>query len=279
MRKKDERAEDAGPQVREGQEDCMTEPTVCAVMLTRDRPALARRAVECFRAQTYERKCLVIYDSGEDPLGSPSGAHIYCRGERDGKTVGALRNEAASWAISWSVEGIWTGIHPDIICHWDDDDWSQPNRIAEQVALMEATGADVVGYTEMLFWREPPCLCAEITQSCPRHENDDSGEAWLYTGSILGTSLMYRRSVWQRFPFPDTSYGEDTDWLKQVAHAKVKIVVDSTMNLMRGADPRMIARIHAGNTSKAYEPKAMQDAPHHWSRVPEWDQHCREVME
>ncbi len=31
----------------------MNEPTVCAMMLTADRPELAKRAVECFRAQTY----------------------------------------------------------------------------------------------------------------------------------------------------------------------------------------------------------------------------------
>ena len=44
----------------------------------------------------------------------------------------------------------------DILIHWDDDDYSHPNRIAEQVALLKSSGADVVGFSEMLSWRETP---------------------------------------------------------------------------------------------------------------------------
>ena len=44
---------------------------------------------------------------------------------------------------------------PEILIHWDDDDYSHPNRIAEQVALLQSSGADAtVGFREMLFWRE-----------------------------------------------------------------------------------------------------------------------------
>ena len=41
----------------------------------------------------------------------------------------------------------------DILVHLDDDDYSHPNRIAEQVVLLQSSGADCVGYREMLFWQ------------------------------------------------------------------------------------------------------------------------------
>ena len=46
----------------------MSNPSVCAVMLTADRPELTRQAVECFRRQTYDPICrtLLIFDSGND---------------------------------------------------------------------------------------------------------------------------------------------------------------------------------------------------------------------
>jgi hypothetical protein len=46
----------------------MSEPTVCCIMLTKDRPALAARAVRCFRQQTYERKRLLIVNSEPHPI-------------------------------------------------------------------------------------------------------------------------------------------------------------------------------------------------------------------
>lgn len=44
----------------------VVDPTVCAILLTCDRPELAAKAVECFRKQTYGNKTLLIWDSGGD---------------------------------------------------------------------------------------------------------------------------------------------------------------------------------------------------------------------
>ena len=46
--------------------------------------------------------------------------------------------------------------------------------------------------------------------------------------------------------------------------------------------PRMIARIHGGNTSTAYDPALMRASEMQgsgWRRVPEWDSYCRGLME
>jgi len=52
------------------------QPTVVAVCLTADRPAMTRQAVESFRAQTYpaDKRMLLIFDSGDDPQWYKGGA-------------------------------------------------------------------------------------------------------------------------------------------------------------------------------------------------------------
>lgn len=274
----------------------MNQPTVCAIMLTADRLELAKRAVECFRAQTYQNKRLLVWDTGELNIdfdntedGDGSIAHIPAQAYRDPKpTIGALRNEAL---------GLWNE-YP-IICHWDDDDWSHPNRIAEQVALLEASRADAVGYNEMLFWRK---------QETPSEEPDIfvRDQAWLFTGpTILGTSLCYWRSAWEKRPFPAKSYGEDTEWLRGVKSKGITSIkyLSTTKEVEHSANcdcgtcgpghravriasgiftPRMVARIHKGNTghqSGTYSPKKMLDHPRQWKRVPEWDSYCKGVCE
>jgi glycosyltransferase involved in cell wall biosynthesis len=238
-----------------------TNPSVVAILLTADRPEMTRRAVECFRAQTYENKRLIIIDTGQ----SRNDGHVYIgrAGQKDrerllwnpsaGETIGELRN----MAIRQSQRAV------DICVHWDSDDWSHPNRIAEQVALLQSSGADVVGYREMLFW------------------NDVSRETWLYSNPdpryCLGTSLCYWRKTWERKPFEATSQGEDARFCAGLNCVGGLTFAGVYANGRCTLEPRMIARIHAGNTSTGYTPENMRRAE--WRRAPEWDAHCRRIME
>ncbi len=101
----------------------MNAPTVCAVMLANGRPEMVKRAVACWHNQNYagEKRILIYNNNGDKPI---------C----------TLRNLANAQTDA------------DIIIHWDSDDWSHPNRIAEQVALLQASGAECVGYGQMLFY-------------------------------------------------------------------------------------------------------------------------------
>lgn len=251
---------------------------VCAIMLTRDRPELARRAVECFRTQTYENKRLLIWDNTVDPEqlddyqeDDEAVVRVFASSSR---TIGTLRNEAI---------GFWTE-YP-IIIHWDDDDYSHPNRIAEQVALLEASGADVVGYNEMLFWREGN----SVPGADPQLWRDKPSEAWLYTHQTpkrpyaLGTSLCYKRSTWERHNFANETQGVEDHWLREknvVAVSSLHIGDELTGTADDGiADPRMIARIHSGNTSNGYHlDEYVAKGSMEWKRVPEWDSRVRESL-
>src|SRR5205814_122178 len=136
-----------------------------------------------------------IYDTGEvdcshrfESLGRPTARMIaqWYRPEHRGKSIGAIRNLAIKAACEY-----WYTL-PDIIVTFDSDDWSHPQRIAEQVALLQASGADCVGYREAVFYDTRP------GQFCG---------AWIYrsldTSYAIGASLAFHKSTWERVPFPE----------------------------------------------------------------------------
>ena len=238
-------------------------------MLTRDRPEMAARAVRSFRAQTYANKKLLIWDNGElnDDFGDMNADswtvhHVPAEAYRE-ISIGALRNEAIEFWNDYQI-----------IVTWDDDDVSHPNRIAEQVALLQSRQLECVGYSSMLFWRE------------------QAQQAWLFHNPepryCLGTSMCYWRSAWERRPFPDlksdegparTGRGEDTYWLQNpktgdwmVKSKGVTALGGPTAEILA---PRMIASIHRGNAVHYAYIERQSSA---WKRVPEWDEYCKERM-
>lgn len=110
----------------------------------------------------------------------------------------------------------------DAIAFFDDDDFSSPGRVADQVARMEATGKPVTGYHTLRF--------------------TDGRRWWQYylrDEYALGTTLMFRKDFWQTHRFPDIQIGEDTDF------------TDRVFEDMATADAGdfMFATIHEGNAS------------------------------
>ena len=269
----------------------MTEPTVCCIMLTQDRPELAKRAVECFRTQTYLNKALLVWDTSTEMKPAkrldvwqfaPDIQHEFY-GPQD-YAIGALRNHAIQYGTSEVVCTV--GVNKeltgpaDIIVHFDDDDWSHPNRIAEQVALLQSSGADVVGYNEMLFWREAQA-------GAP----GSIGQAWLYSGptprQALGASLCYWRKTWEarlfnpQLPRKEKGGGEDWDFLRDRKIEVATALPQSGPARSEGhfaivpCEPRMIARIHGGNHSNGYDGI---ESSAQWKHVPEWDDKVREIL-
>jgi len=235
----------------------MSEPTVCCIMLTRDRPRMAERAIRSFLAQTYERKCLLVANSGSQSIFTvatrwPGIREMFTY---SGISIGEARNAAIGCARDRYCV--------DIIAHWDDDDWSHPNRIAEQVSVLGNTrGAEVTGYSDLVFW------------------DSRNQAAWLYTKApnetspMPGTTLCYWRRTWEARPFPPVNKGEDNQWLRGPnGQAPLNAAPVSFANI----EPRMIAEIHGGNTC-SYIP--VEDRRNQqWHRRPDLDEWARERME
>lgn len=260
---------------------------------------MARLAVECFRVQTYQNKWLLVYDNGQDQTWlrdcreNEIHFRLFWNAHRGHLTIGALRNEANGHTDDMPD-------HADILIHWDSDDWSHPNRIAEQVKLLQSSGADLVGYREMLFWRDTVKL--EVRRNVerlvakfpadalplPEHLQLRSGEAWLYRNNdpryCLGTSMCYWRKTWEARPFnpklPERrgGTGEDHEFQQGLKRVSVLSIGSPVMAEAHPPDqdmPRMIASIHGSNSS---DYKGIERYPGSWTRVPEWDVVCMETM-
>jgi glycosyltransferase involved in cell wall biosynthesis len=112
----------------------------------------------------------------------------------------------------------------EYIAHWDDDDFSAPERLADQLARLEQSGKSVTGYHSMRF--------------------TDGSRWWRYCGAqtySLGTALCYRRDWWERNRFDAVQIGEDNRFVMTAAQAGQIVSVD--------AGELMYATVHGGNTS------------------------------
>lgn len=176
-------------------------PMVSCLMVTKDRPALARHAVACFQRQTYPNRELIIVDDGASDtldawvrdLADPQIRHL--RLPADDRPLGELRNAAVAAATGEYVAG------------WDDDDLSHPNRLALQVAAARALRADACFLERELMWwpRE-----RRIAASCRR----------VWEGSMLCTRAGMPA-------YPAERRGEDTPVAFDVARRGRTVLLDA----------------------------------------------------
>ena len=188
------------------------------ILPTYNRREFVARAVEQFRRQDYEARELIVVDDGTDAVGDlaagdPRIRYIRLDGRRTG---GAKRNLACREARG------------EIVLHWDDDDWAANWRISYQVRRLIESGAEICGLDRLDYY-EP-----------------STGRAWEYTYPaggrrwVAGNTLCYRKSFWERHPFPDNNVGEDARFVWQARPYQVPA----------GEDKRFLAAtVHAGNVS------------------------------
>lgn len=181
--------------------------------LTRNRRVWLPQAIQCFREQTYQRRELLILADGEDVRDLvPDDNRVRLLHLDRRCDVGAKRNFGCERAAG------------EVIAHWDDDDFSAPDRLGDQVRRLVGTGKAVTGYHSMRF--------------------TDGAHWWRYEGVpsySLGTSLCYWRRWWEAHRFPALQVGEDNEFGAVAWRAGQMATAD--------AGELMHATIHPGNTS------------------------------
>jgi glycosyltransferase involved in cell wall biosynthesis len=203
----------------------------CVCPTTGSRSSFLQRAVNCFAKQTYDNaELLIVTDDAESvrkvflavfglDLGHPVESFsvewpkpLRCIVAPAGLKLGAKRNFANEQA---------TG---KIICHFDDDDYSAPGRIADQVQHLASSALPATGYSRMKF--------------------TDGASWWRYKDPLfpLGTSLCYWKSWWETHRFYDVQVGSDTLLIHAAQLAGEVSAVD--------CGDMMFARVHGGNTNK-----------------------------
>ncbi len=171
----------------------MTEPLVSCLMVTRDRPELARRALHCFAQQTWANKELVIVDDGATDYVSlvydltVQGLQVrYEQIEsRPDVRLGGLRNLTLELARgAWCIQ-------------WDDDEWYHPQRIEHQMKASEGVAGVALRWTLMHV---------ESARLGILDYRADTGVA------TPGTILHHRDAA----RYPNLARGEDAAFLREV---------------------------------------------------------------
>ena len=188
---------------------------VSCIMPTSDRRDFIPAAIDCWLKQDYERKELIIVDDykekARDLIPANPDIHYFVF---LGLTLGEKRNYCNDLADG------------GIICHFDDDDFSAPDRISDQVTRLEQSGKAMTGYSALLFW--------DILK------NQAKKYVAYKPGYVCGTSFCYLKSLWVRHPFEDRQVGSDNAFIKLIPE---DIAVSND-------DSHLVARIHANHTSK-----------------------------
>jgi O-antigen biosynthesis protein len=208
---------------------------VSAIMPTRSRREYASAAVDCFLMQTYGRRELVILDDADDRSFPDGIDHPLIRYHlmEERLTIPVKRNRcclAARGSIIWTL---------------DSDDWSSPERMVEQVRLLESSGLAMTGYADLLF---------VDTRTEP-------ATAYKYVGEshkAVGTSLCYLRSWWESHPWNEQKrLASDVEYAREAVRAN-----------QMAASPdlgRIVARVHNDNSSPKnvdrYDPIGMDAIP------------------
>lgn len=174
---------------------------VSCLCVTRNRVALLRRAVQCFRQQTYApRELLIVYES-DDPATRAFVRHLDDSDIRvvevaaqPRQSLGALRNLAVREARG------------DFIAQWDDDDWYAPERLQMQMqALAEQQRPACV----LLRW----LMYDELLH-----------QAWLSQIRPWEGSLLARRDAMP--DYADLSKGEDKPALERMLKSSLLVGLD-----------------------------------------------------
>ena len=171
---------------------------ISCIMPTRGRREMAREALDCFHAQTYPDREIVIVDDLQDPsfhfsvAAEPRVKYIPIPGHQ---TIGSKRNIACEAATGQAI------------AHWDSDDLYAPERLNDQIARLVDSRVWLTGYNEVEFVA-------------------DDGTRYMFRNTLLtpqggkisnqhyaiGSSMMYWRSAWWNNRFQSTNKGEDNSF-------------------------------------------------------------------
>ncbi|TKK69871.1 glycosyltransferase [Ilyomonas limi] len=180
---------------------------VSCIMPTYNRRRFVPQAIRYFLRQEYAHKELIIIDDGTDAVkdlipDTPSVKYY----RLDYKiSLGAKLNLACEYALG------------SIIANWDDDDWYAPRRLAYQVNTLLTEGKDLCGINQLLYY------------------DLRNGDAYQYVYPpdqrtwLLGSSLCYKKELWNEHPFADVNVGMDGLFVWATPPDRVKVLSDSSI--------------------------------------------------
>lgn len=166
-------------------------------------------AIRYFLRQDYPNKELIIIDDGtdciEDLVPKDPSIHYYRLEQK--QTLGAKLNLACDYASG------------NIIANWDDDDWYAQRRLEYEVTALENKGTNICGINKLLYF----------------DVNRKTGFQYIYPSDqrvwMLGSSLCYKKELWQRNKFADINVGMDGLFVWATPPKEVKVLEDFSFSV------------------------------------------------
>lgn len=183
-------------------------PLISCLCVTREKPALLKRAISCFQNQTYPNKELVIiYDHDDlatkDELKLVVDPTISIYEVRKTKeiTLGFLRN----YAIHKSKG--------EYVCQWDDDDWYHIGRIEYQYEVIQMSNYPAVILTQWLIF------------------DSTTNKAYISHRRLWEGSLLCKKSAISNIKYDHLNLGEDTTFIEKLNNENRIYYIDNVPNL------------------------------------------------
>lgn len=124
-------------------------PLISCLTVSTNRITLLKRAIDCYLAQTYPNKELVIVTSGEPRYDAAVQRYLKKIARDDIRLCPAALNE---WKLSDLRNLTLSQARGEMICQWDDDDLYHPERLRVQFDAMNNAGADACFLTDFLHF-------------------------------------------------------------------------------------------------------------------------------
>ncbi len=181
-------------------------PLVSCIMPTRGTLFPARFAIDCFLGQSWAERELIVVCASPDSeverhIAGLADSRIRFHLVEGAATVGEMRNRAIALAAG------------ELICVWDDDDLSHPQRIARQLAAMQALDAAACFMARELLWW-PARRRLAISQM-----------------RIWENTMLADRSALP--PYPDVVRGGDTEVSKALRRSARLLMIDHPASYCR----------------------------------------------
>ena len=179
-----------------GRNQAIDLPLISCICITRGNPRMLTRIIECFDAQTYAHKELVIVCE-EDALQHKSFLHLEGL-HKDNRqlivvkkvpklSLGELRNAGINAARG------------EFVCQWDDDDWYHVDRLTDQYNELSRSGLDGCIMTQWLIL------------------DTISKRAYISNARLWEGSILCRKTVLQEKVYEAKHIGEDTATIEYLA--------------------------------------------------------------
>ncbi|POO76550.1 glycosyltransferase family 2 protein [Bacillus sp. MBGLi97] len=109
----------------------------------------------------------------------------------------------------------------DYIAKFDDDDYYAPNYLTQSIYYLHKTNADVIGKRTIYIYFEERNLLAI---------HKPGKEDKLVNQGLKGATLIFKKEICNKVPFPKLNLGEDTFFIRECIKNKFRIYSTSKDN-------------------------------------------------